>query len=254
MALGRNGFARSFGVCVASAAALAAQAKEAVAVTVLGEVGVHRVEQAAPMTLLDACIAAQASRAAEMRALVVVRCSEHGTLLLRVDMRAMLTTGRTDQNLVLQNGDVLLVPSKALGAAKLTDLAVVDAVVQAAAPERLPGGARASLVAWRLLGEPDATKRQAQLLELGKLGEHGVAIVAPLTKALGGDAAIARDAATALGMLGAAAAPALGELQRGVASADTQFAARCRAAVRTIERAVAERPAAAPKPDATPRK
>jgi hypothetical protein len=89
-------------------------------------------------------------------------------------------------------------------------------------------------------------RRQECAVELVKLGEHAAPAVAPLANALAEDGAVACEAASVLGMLGAVAVPALPELRRHAAGADPQLAARCKAAVLAIDRALAARADARP--------
>jgi hypothetical protein len=210
------------------------------AVTVLGEVDVHRVPLGPDATVLDGVVAAKARQGAALDALVLVRGVGVEQLVVRVDVRKMLLRGDTTANVLLRDGDLLVVPSAALAAATTSELEVVDAVGQATAPERWPTGQRARFAALRLLVEKDPVHRQQLVVELAELAADGAGAVAPLVSALGGDPVLARDAAVALGMLGAAAAPALPELRQQAASRDPQLAARCVAAIKAIEAAAAQ--------------
>lgn len=231
------GFAATAAPALRAQSASPAPAAAPPAVTVLGEAEVGSLPLGEPMTVFDAFFAAKVRATAHREGLVLVRCAPDGVLTLRIDMMRMIKTGDTKQNVLLRDGDLLFVPNRAMAAKG--EIEVVDAMRREAPADALSAAARARLAAWRLLVEKDAPRRQALVEEFGAYAEHAAAVVAPLAAALAGDAAIARDAATALGMVGASAAPALPELRRHAEGKDAQLAARCKAALRAVEAAVA---------------
>ena len=215
----------------------AAVAQAAPAATVLGPVEQHHVPLVQDATVIDVVVASKPLREADMTAIVVVRCSADGVLCLQINVRNMLLTGKTTDNVQLRDGDLLLFPNARIVASAKNGLDLIDSVVRDAKAEHWPSAQRARFAAWRLLSEPDAGRRHDYVSEFGKLAADGAVALAPLTQALGGDVTLARDAATALGMLGAAARPALPELKKHAEGPDAQLAARCKAAMRAIESA-----------------
>lgn len=87
-----------------------------------------------------------------------------------------------------------------------------------------------------LLRDPDPGKQTAAARHLGLYAEHGKAAVIDLTTALSLGGPAAREAATALGILGTVDAAVLQALRNATASTDAQLVARARAALRRLER------------------
>jgi hypothetical protein len=207
------------------------------AVALLGEVDVHQLALGEVSTVFEAYFAAKPRRTAAIDALLLVRCGEGGVLTLRIDVLKMIKTGDNTANVQLRDGDLLLLSTKVMAAAARSDVELIDAVVREAAVEHWSVSQRARFAAWRLLSEKDAVRRHDLVMNFGKLAADGAVAVPSLAAALGGDVAIARDAATALGLVGAAAAAALPELRKHAEGKDAQLRECCKAAIRTIEKA-----------------
>jgi hypothetical protein len=130
------------------------------AVRVLGAVDVHRVPVGESTTVLEVLIAAKWRADAAIDALLVVRAADAETMVVAVDARRVLMHGDTAANVVVQDGDLLLVPTTRDATVPKGEPAVGGASADAAAPHGLPPAQRARFWAWGGVGAGDAPRRE----------------------------------------------------------------------------------------------
>lgn len=204
------------------------------AVTVLGEVERSTVPLGDVQTIFDVVFAAKVRPAGAWDRITLLRPGEDALLVVEIDVRTMVKTGDTKGNVVVNDSDIVVVPAR-VGTKVDVAALVTDATIAA-----LSEGKRAMLHAWCIENTSDPKRLHDSLVELKKLGATGRVACKALVAKLDGPSASAGEAATALGILGAAAASALPALARHADDADKQLAARCKAALRAIESAQAE--------------
>jgi len=231
----KRAFVRSFAACCFGAVILA---QEAPPITLLGEVNAATMVCPDDLTLL-ACVAAAKTASSDFEHVVLLRGFSPQQLIVAVDIKDMIRTGRTHNNVRVRPGDVLFLPKQpAAGAAPWTEAsalaaarrAVAIALLPAMLTESLPPDARAWMCAQILEYTDDRVLRQQCALALANGGD-----AARLAAALTGSRAAAREAATALGTMGPRAAAALPALRALSAVDDADLHARVAAAIRQIE-------------------
>lgn len=197
--------------------------------TILGEVERGAVPLGEEQTILDVVRVVGLRRTAALERVTLLRPGEDALLVVTIDVLAMVTTGDTKGNVVVNDNDIVVVPARA-GVGGDVGALLTDATLTA-----LSDSKRAMLHAWCLENTTDARRLHDSIVELSKLGATGRVACQALARKLAGPPALAGEAAVALGMLGVAAAPALPALARHAAGPDKQLAARCKAAIRVIE-------------------
>jgi hypothetical protein len=215
------------------AGALAAQAP----VFVVGEAAATTVPCAAYENLLGAIGKADPKPDAALDSVVLLRLRERDSLAVVVDVGAMVRTGRGARNLQLMPGDVIYVPPRHAAAPRPTPDELVDAARRALLASAIADERRAWLQRDMLVHTGDRVARHQAALDLAHSSERELA-VRLLVSALDCDASIAREAATALGTMGAAAKAALPVLERLRDHRDADLRARVAAAIRQIEAVV----------------
>jgi hypothetical protein len=224
---------RSIAAVVLFAAGLAAQQQEKAPVIFL--LGATRSAECAltkDLTVFEVMARGGWQPAGDLSIVVLVRFADGVLRVTRVDIRKMITTGRIEENFVVHDGDLLFVQKRDEG----KDKDVVDvALLAVVAARKLEASQRALIAGYRLL---HGAKVEAQLrlaMQLGQLGKDAAAAVPDLVKALALDARVAREAVTALGMIGPAAKEAVPALRDLAQSKDEQLRVRAAAALRQIE-------------------
>lgn len=220
---------------------VAAQEVERPSVAVIGQAARGAIPWRKKLTVLDAVLLARPRPDADLESVAVLRTAGLAVHVLEVDVRSMLRRGDTATNVVLQPGDLVVVPvttgredGMRIDRRVFEELAVVD-------DSGLAPGRRVRLLAWRLETDVDSARRQRIVAELGLLGEQAAPAVPHLVRALGAEPRIAAEAATSLGLIGAPARVALPKLKRLQGSDDRQLRARSRAAERQIRAALRDR-------------
>ncbi|MEO6596602.1 MAG: HEAT repeat domain-containing protein [Planctomycetota bacterium] len=206
--------------------------------SVLGDVENARVAVTAESTLLDAFFAAKARRAA-LEHVVLLRFGGEELLALDIDLLTMLKTGVTTGNVLVKAGDVLVIQNKQGWQGARTETAIIDLALDLAMRTELPSSSRAQLLGWRLRNGSDVRRRQEVAMELGQLGAEAAPALQSLIAALAGELAVAREAATAIGMIGAGARSAIPALEKLATHADVQLRERARASLVQIRKALA---------------
>jgi len=213
------------------AGALAAQAP----VFVVGEAETTSRPCAADETLLRAIAGAAVKPTAALDSVVVLRLDERDSIAVVVDVRAMILTGNTAKNIAMLPGDVIHLPPQP--SAPLTRDELLDAARRALLASAIAGERRAWLQREVLMHTGDRVARHQAALDLAQGSDRALA-VRLLAGALECEPTIAREAATALGTMGAAAKAALPALRQLREHRDADLRARVAAAVRQIETAV----------------
>jgi hypothetical protein len=204
------------------AAFLGAQANAPAAIACVGACTSAEIAHADAMTLLDAVLQARCKPDASLEAVVLVRFNVD-LLVMRTDVKAMIKTGKTTDNYCLNAGDILFVPRRE----EVKDKDIVDVALQAIAASKLDASRRAQIAGYRLLHGRNVEAQQQLAMQLGQMGKEAAAAVPDLVKAMAFDPLVAREAATALGMIGPAAKEAVPALQALAAAKDVQLRARC---------------------------
>jgi len=220
------------------ASTVRAQVTEPPTIAILGHVENGRVAWRKDMTLLELVLDARPRPDAAMTAVTLLRTTGLDVLVLDVDVREMLRTGNTTANVVIREGDLLVVPTKELVAAGKEKGDAVPALLAAIDESTLVAAQRARILGWRLETGKDGRQRQQIVAELGKLGRDAADAVPQLVHALASEPLVAREAATALGMIGAPAKPALPAITRLFEHTDKPLRERARAADRQIRAAI----------------
>jgi hypothetical protein len=202
-------------------------------VAVHGEAAEQRVAFGKPTTVLEAMSRARTTTLADLEQVVIVRLGPTALLTVVVDVRAMILTGNTTRNALLQHGDVLFVP-RARRPARRSDADVVDEALDAILAANATEGAKAVIWAHRLTHHADPDARALAALEVGKLGSAAAPVVAQLVQALEQDRRVAREAIVALGMIGPDAAAAIPALQKLTGHEDRQIRERAKATLRQV--------------------
>jgi hypothetical protein len=213
------------------------------AITVLGEIENAMVPTVDNMTLLDVVVAAKVAKQGDLEQVVLVRFGGDQLLALCVDVRAIVKTGDTKNNVLVRDGDIVVVPKKGSMRDAKTAFAVLDRAMNLLVDKGLTAARRAEILGWRLGNDPDVRVRQVAASELGKLGADAASAVGPLMAALTKEPVVAREAVTALGMIGVGAKAALPALQGLGSHEDVHLRERARVAERQIRAAMAAQPA-----------
>ncbi len=221
-------------------------------VEVIGQTTRPHVRWRKNLTLLDVVLLAGGGGGADLQNVCVLRVQPTATAIHEVDVRAMLLQGETARNIQLQPWDLVVVPAEPSEDER--EPAATDDVPAAlqrivnrdrrlaselatAADRDVEAAIRVRLQGWRMLLAKDAREQQRRIVELGRLGEAAAPAVPHLIETLRSNPRVAGEAATALGLIGAAAEPALVALDRLQAHADRGVRARATAAARQIRRA-----------------
>lgn len=208
-------------------------------VGLLGCVEKGRIPWQKDMTLLDVVLAAKPQAGASLATILLLRGSGREVLAVEIDVGEIVGTGLTHANLQINAGDLIVVPTEAQSKAAKDDGGAAQAVLATIEESKLSFSERVLILGWRLQMAKDVAARQQIVAELGKLGAHAAGAVPCLVNALEGALPVAREAATALGMIGAPAKLALPALDKLVDAADVGLRARARAAAAQIRAALA---------------
>ena len=186
-------------------------------VAFFGQVRQTQLEVGNNTTLLEALSRIELTDAADLRAVILVR-RDPAPVVVEVDLRRMILTGNTINNVVLRAGDLLWVPERGRQQNPRERSDVLEAIV----------------FVDRLTHDPDPIRRAMAALAIGALGE--AAVVPHLEQALGQDPFVAREVVTALGMIGPAAKETIPALEKLAEHDDRQIAERAKAALRQIRK------------------
>lgn len=213
------------------ASTLAAQEK-APAIVLLGETRSAECALTKDLTVFEVMARGGWQPAADISNVVMVRFTDGALLVMRVDIRKMITTGRMEENLVVRDGDIVFVPKRD----EAKDKDIVDvALLAVVAARKLETSQRALIAGYRLLHGAKVEAQVQLAMQLGQMGKGAAAAVPDLLKALALDARVAREAVTALGMIGPAAKDTVPALRELAHSKDEQLRVRAAAALRQID-------------------
>src|SRR5262249_45413669 len=151
-----------------------------------------------------------------------------------VDVQAMILTGLTATNLQLLPGDVIYLPPRPAAGPPPTRDELLDAARRALLASAIAGERQAWLQREVLVHAGDRVARHQAALDLAQSSERALA-VRLLVGALECEPAIAREAVTALGTMGAAAKAALPALELLRDHRDADLRARVAAAIRQVD-------------------
>ncbi len=223
------------------ATSLTAQGPAEGPIQLIGAWNTAQIESTAEMTVFTLATAAGWNKDADLSRVVLTRFGGGTFLVVTVDLRHMILTGDMRRNVRLNADDILWLPRKE----EATGEDPVDAALQAlAAGCEVDARHRALIVGHRMR---HSTKLEAQVqsaMQLGQMGKEAVLAVPDLEKALALDVRVAREAVTALGMIGAPARQAVPALRELAPAKDLQLRVRAAAALRQIEAEVKEAPPA----------